>query len=126
MLLLFWQSAKNCQNDGTLKFFLTHDHMELEISKRYFSNSFFRIPSKLYEDIAYDRRVQAVTLLTCELMGKPKMLNIPKRVIIEQNGCKFGSRGTTVHIQWVLFMPESLSLVWVIWSMLANFQFYNF
>ena len=37
--------------------------MELEISKRYFSNSFLGIPSKLYENIAYHRGMQAITLL---------------------------------------------------------------
>ena len=37
--------------------------MELEISKRYFSNRFLQIPSKLSEDIAYHRRMQAIALL---------------------------------------------------------------
>ncbi len=36
--------------------------MELEISIRYFSNSFHRIPSKLYEDIAFHEGMQAITL----------------------------------------------------------------
>ncbi len=37
--------------------------MELGISTHYFSNSFLRIPAKLYENIAYHRRMQANTLL---------------------------------------------------------------
>ncbi len=37
--------------------------MELEISKRYFSFSFHRIPSKLYEDIACHGGMQPITLL---------------------------------------------------------------
>ncbi len=45
-------------------------------------------------------------------MGKPKMLNILKTVIVERNGRKFGTRGTTVHICAVLFMPNCFSLVW--------------
>ncbi len=65
--------------------------MELEMSKHCFSNSFHRIPSKLYENIAYHGGMQAVTLLgnrpsftkcmallTLESMGKPKMWNISK------------------------------------------------
>ncbi len=35
-----------------------------------------------------------------------------KRLIVERNGQKFGNRGTTVYICRVLFMPDSLSLVW--------------
>ena len=35
-----------------------------------------------------------------------------KQLIIEQNGRKFGTQGTTVDLCRVLFMPESLSLVW--------------
>ena len=34
-----------------------------------------------------------------------------KRMIIEREGRKFRSRGTTVHIQRVLSMPDSLYLV---------------
>ena len=34
-----------------------------EISKRYLSNNFHRIPSKLYENIAYHGGMQAITLL---------------------------------------------------------------
>ncbi len=36
--------------------------MEVEIAKRYFSDSFLRIPSQLYEDIAYHTGMQAITL----------------------------------------------------------------
>ncbi len=45
-----------------MKCFLTQDHMELEISKRYFSNNFQQIPSKPYGDIAYDTGMQDITL----------------------------------------------------------------
>ncbi len=58
----------------------------LRFSKRYFSNSFHRIPSKLYQNIAYYGGMQAITLLgnrpsfsTLESMGKPKMWSISKR-----------------------------------------------
>ena len=57
------RAAKNYKNYATLKFLLTQDHMELEISKRYFSHSFHRTPSKLYENIAYHRGMQAITFL---------------------------------------------------------------
>ena len=43
--------------------------------------------------------------------GKTKC-EIPwKRLIIERNGRKFGTRASTVHICRVLLMPDSLSLV---------------
>ena len=51
-------------------------------------------------------------ILTWESMGKPKMWLISKTVIIEWNGRKFGTQGTTVHILKVLLVPDSLSLVW--------------
>ena len=35
-----------------------------------------------------------------------------KRLIVEQNRWKFGTRGSTVHICRVLLMPDSLHLVW--------------
>ena len=81
------------KNYGTLKFFLTQDHMELEVSKRYFSTSFNQMWSKLYQDVAYHGGIQAITflvinqvlqnlwhfeLLTWESVGKPKMWNISK------------------------------------------------
>ena len=40
------------------------------------------------------------------------MWDISKRLIVERNGRKFGTRGPTVHICRVLLMPDSLSLVW--------------
>ncbi len=66
--------------------------MELEISKFYFSNSFHRMPSKLYEDIGYHGNRQSFAkfmalcnfnmgvnvwhfeILTWESMGKPNFL----------------------------------------------------
>ena len=45
-------------------------------------------------------------------MGKLKCGISQKRLIIEQNGRKFGTRGTTVHMCSVPLMPDSLSLVW--------------
>ncbi len=48
---------------GTLiSFFLTQDHMVLEISK-YFFYSFHPISSKHYEDIVYHGRILASTFL---------------------------------------------------------------
>ena len=44
-------------------------------------------------------------------MGNLKYGISQKRVIVERNGRKFGTRGTTVHICRVLLTPESLSLV---------------
>ncbi len=35
-----------------------------------------------------------------------------KRLIVERNGKRFCTRGTTVHIGRALLMPDSLSLVW--------------
>ena len=42
-----------CHFYGTLRFFLTQDHMQLEFSKCYFSHNFHWSPSKLYDNIAY-------------------------------------------------------------------------
>ncbi len=61
-LLVFWRCAKIKKKYGTLKFLLTQDHVELEISKRY-SNSFRPMSVILYEGIAYHRGMQAITFL---------------------------------------------------------------
>ncbi len=45
-------------------------------------------------------------------MGKLKCEISEKRPIVERNGRKIGTRGTTVHKCRVLLMPDSLSLVW--------------
>ncbi len=50
-LLLFLAICQKIIFYGTLKFFLTQDHMQLEISKGYFSYSFHLMLAKLYEDI---------------------------------------------------------------------------
>ena len=72
------------------------------MSKRYFSNYVLRIPSKLYEDIAYHRGIQAITLLgnrpnltkfmvLCEILtweslwGNLKCEISRKRLIIQRN-----------------------------------------
>ncbi len=65
-------------------------------------------------------------ILTWESMGKPKMWNISKRLIVEQNGRKLGlgiPQCTYVGYLWCL-----IPWVWfgVIWCSLQNFQFYNF
>ncbi len=114
----------------------------LEISKRFSSYSFHLMSAKLYEDIGYHGGIQAITfianwpsfknlwhfeILTWESMGKRKMWHIfSKRLIVERNGWKFGTLGTTVHICSVPLMPACLSLVWGHSVHFANFQFYNF
>ena len=45
-------------------------------------------------------------------MGNLKCGISQKWLIVERNGRKFGTRGSTVHICGVLLMAESLSLVW--------------
>ena len=45
-------------------------------------------------------------------MGNLKCRISQKRLIIERNGRKFGTRGTTLHICRILLMPDPLSLVW--------------
>ena len=46
-------------------------------------------------------------------MGNIKCGISHKQLIVEQNGfLKIGTRGTAVHICRVLFMPDSLILVW--------------
>ncbi len=111
-----------------MKFLLTQDHMGLEISKRYFPHSFYLMSVKLYEDIGYCGGIQAVTVLgnrtnfknsvllwnfNMGVSGKSKKCGISRRrVIVEWNGQKFATRGSTVHICRVLLMPDSLSLVW--------------
>ncbi len=47
----------------TLKFLSAQDHIGLEISKRYSSYRFHLMSTKLYEDIAYHKGMQAITLL---------------------------------------------------------------
>ena len=49
-----------------------------------------------------------------------------KRLIVERNGRKCGTRGTTVHICRVLLMLDSLSLVWGHPMHFAKFQCYYF
>ena len=51
-------------------------------------------------------------ILTWELMGKPKIEIYRKRLIVERNGWKFGTRATTVHICRVPWIHDSLNLVW--------------
>ncbi len=53
-------------------------------------------------------------ILTLESMGNLKCGISRKRLIVERNGRKFGTRCTTVHIPVCreLLMPDSLSLVW--------------
>ncbi len=85
---------------------------------------FFRIPSKPYEDIAYHRGMQAVSLLgnrpsLAKLMalsnfnigvnGKTLHCRLSRKwLMVKRNGRKFESRGTTVPIQKVLFMSGFL------------------
>ena len=119
----------NLPKIAKLWIFLTHDHMELQISKRYFSNRFLWITSKLYEEIAYHRGIQAITFLdsqpsltnwiwhfeslTWESMGKSKMWNFWKTADSRAKRTKLWVwTHYTVHIQRVLLMPDSLSLVW--------------
>ncbi len=70
--------------------------MELEISKRYFSQSFHQILSNLYEAIAYHResakfyKYYGALNVNMEVNGKSYG--------ISENKQKFGTRGTTVHI----------------------------
>ncbi len=61
--VMFCGDLSNFNNKiyGTLKCFLTRDHMGLEISKRY-SYSFQPTLAKPHEDIAYHRGIRAVTL----------------------------------------------------------------
>ncbi len=49
-----------------------------------------------------------------------------KRLIVERNGWKFGTRGTTVNIYKVHLMPDSLSLVWGHSMHLAKFHMLKF
>ena len=41
------------RNYGIMKFYLTQDHMQLEMSKCYFSHNFHWSPSKLCDNIGY-------------------------------------------------------------------------
>ena len=49
-----------------------------------------------------------------------------KRLIVEQHGRKFGTRGSIVHIWKVLLMPDSFSLVWGHSVHFAKFPFLQF
>ncbi len=57
-----------------LKIFLTQDHMELQISKCYFSHHYHWSPSKLYENIGYPGKSKCL-LEYC----KEKLIGIPVR-----------------------------------------------
>ena len=50
---LFGDLSKMKKKYGILTFFLTQDHMQLEISKCYFPNNFHWNPSKIYENIGF-------------------------------------------------------------------------
>ena len=77
-LLLFWQSAK-IKILWHFKILLTQDHMGVEISNE---------------------------ILTLESMGNLKCGMSQKRLIVERNGRKFGTRDPTVHICRPLLMPD--------------------
>ena len=99
--------------------------MGLKLSKCYSFYSFYPIWAKLYEGIEYHHGgIQVITFLanrpsftnyvalceivTWESMAKNITWNIWKRLIVEQNGQKFGTRDPTVHIRRVLLMPHSM------------------
>ena len=62
-LLFFGDLPTITKKYGTLNFFLTQDHIELEVSKCYFFYSFNQVWSKLYGDIAYHGGMQTITFL---------------------------------------------------------------
>ena len=125
-LLLFWRSAKNCKNYGTLKFLWTQDHMGLEISKHYSYYSFHLMSDKLYQDIGYHGGTQTITFVANRpsknfvilwnfnmcVNGKPKMWNMWKTANRRAKRTKIWDLRYYVHIGRVLLMPDSLSLVW--------------
>ena len=95
----------------TLKFLSAQDHIGLEISKRYSSYRFHLMSTKLYEDIAYHKGMQAITLLgnrpsftkfktlwnNISQWEKLKCVISRKQLIKERNRWKFGTWGTTLH-----------------------------
>ncbi len=123
-----------------MKFLLAQNHMGLEISKRYFSYSVHPIWAKLYVKYGSHRGIYSyryfgdlpkfknfVALWNFNMGVNGKILKCAiswKRLIVERNGRKFGTRGTIVDIQRVLFMADSLSLVWghsVHFTKISNF-----
>ncbi len=108
----------------------------MEISKLY-SHSFHSISAKLYEDIGYQRGIQAVTFLgnlpsykrfvtLCSfnmgVNGKIMKCAISwKRLTVEQKGWKFGTCGARNSICGVPFRSGYLSSVWG-HSVRLNFQ----
>ena len=48
---------------GFLIFFLTHDHIQLQISNCYFSHNFHWSPSKLFENIGYRNKSNCLRLV---------------------------------------------------------------
>ncbi len=98
--------------------------MRLEISKRYCSYSFHPIWAKFYDTYGSHRGIYsyrylgglakfknfvALSNFNMGVNGKPKMWNISKRPIVEGNGRKFGTRGTTVHMCRILLMPGTFN-----------------
>ena len=91
--------------------------MRLQISKRY-SCSFHPMSGKLYEDIGYHGRIQAITFLGNRLSFKNfvTLWNFTMRVNGKMLRCGISwkrlTRGPMVYICRVLFMLNCLSLVW--------------
>ncbi len=102
--------------------------MGLEISKRYSCYSFHPMLLKLYEDIGYHGRIQAVTFLfnrpnlkknvalwnfNMRVNGKIMKCAISwKWLTVERNGWKFGTRGPRNSLCRVLFGSGHLRSVW--------------
>ncbi len=117
-LILLWVVCQKLRNLWHFEFWLTQDHIGLEISKCYSSYSFHPMSVKCHEDIGYHGRIQAITflgnrpslkklwhfkILTWESMGKPKMWNISKTVDRRANQTKIWDLGCySVHMEGAL------------------------
>ncbi len=121
-LLLFWQSAKNKNSMARWNFSQHRTIWGWKFQNAIPRTIFIRPGPNFMLNTAVMWEYKAMDILAiCQNLkknvslwnfnigvnGKPKM-----RLIVERNGRKFGTWGTTVHMWRALLMPNSLSLVW--------------
>ncbi len=141
--ITFLAICQKLQKLWHLDFLLTQDHMGLEISKGYFSQSLLWIPStlgmwtllitgecRLIRFLASGQVLQNLwyfEILTYEPMGNPKMWNISKTVDRRTKRTKMWDSGV-LQCTFVGYFGCPIAWVWfgIIVCTLQNFQFYHF
>ncbi len=100
----FGRPAQNLKkNCVILIFFLTPDHMQLKISKCYFSHNFHWIPSKPYENIGYHRNSKYLLESCNEKLTSSTQDNILYLVLFKILFCTASSVQAESQGPWALF-----------------------